>query len=216
MVMAGAGHRRGSDTKAEIRKVALELFAQQGYEATSLREIAERLGITKAALYYHFNGKEDIVRSLFAEHLAALDDLVDWARDQPPGPQLRTQAIDRMIDLVSREGLQAVRFAVTNQHVVQDLHPGKENVFGRLNALFDALTGPDASVEEALRIRMALFSVNLAFFAAQGLDATDEQVTAAARDIAQLLNPPAATPSAPPGGDLPSAADHADADSGRG
>ncbi|MFE9306206.1 TetR/AcrR family transcriptional regulator [Streptomyces sp. NPDC088353] len=189
--MAGAGHRRGSDTKAEIRKVALELFAAQGYEATSLREIAERLGITKAALYYHFNGKEDIVRSLFTEHLAALDELVDWARTQPPGPRLRAQTIDRMIDLVSRQGLQAVRFAFANQHVVKELHPGRENVFERLTALFDALTGPDASVEEALRIRMALFSVNLAFFAAQGLDASNEQVVAAARDIAQLLNPPA-------------------------
>ncbi|MEV5004154.1 TetR/AcrR family transcriptional regulator [Streptomyces sp. NPDC093064] len=190
MEMAGAGHRRGSDTKAEIRKVALELFAAQGYEATSLREIAERLGITKAALYYHFNGKEDIVRSLFTEHLAALDELVDWARTQPPGPRLRAQAIDRMIDLLSQQGLQAVRFAFANQHVVKELHPGRENVFERLTALFDALTGPNASVEEALRIRMALFSVNLAFFAAQGLEASNEQIVAAARDIAQLLNPP--------------------------
>ncbi|MFH9979294.1 TetR/AcrR family transcriptional regulator [Streptomyces sp. NPDC017179] len=200
MEMAGAGHRRGSDTKAEIRKVALELFAAQGYDATSLREIAERLGISKAALYYHFDGKEDIVRSLFTEHLAALDDLVEWARTQPPGPRLRVQVIDRMIDLISQQGLQAVRFAFANQHVVKELHPGRENVFERLTALFEALTGPDASVEEALRIRMALFSVNLAFFAAQGLDATDEQVTAAARDVAHLLNPPDAAPRPPSAG----------------
>ncbi|MEV5078866.1 hypothetical protein AB0K74_08550, partial [Streptomyces sp. NPDC056159] len=109
---------------------------------------------------------------------------------QPPGPRLRAQAIDRMIDLLSQQGLQAVRFAFANQHVVKELHPGRENVFERLTALFDALTGPNASVEEALRIRMALFSVNLAFFAAQGLEASNEQIVAAARDIAQLLNPP--------------------------
>ena len=41
--------RRG-DTRARIQQVALELFAEQGYERTSLREIAERLGVTKAAL----------------------------------------------------------------------------------------------------------------------------------------------------------------------
>lgn len=56
--------RTQSDTKAEIRVVALELFGQKGYEKTSLREIAERLDITKAALYYHFPSKGDLLRAL--------------------------------------------------------------------------------------------------------------------------------------------------------
>lgn len=56
--------RTQSDTKAEIRAVALELFGQKGYEKTSLREIAERLDITKAALYYHFPSKGDLLRAL--------------------------------------------------------------------------------------------------------------------------------------------------------
>lgn len=56
--------RARSDTKAEIRAVALELFGQRGYEKTSLREIAERLGVTKAALYYHFPSKKDLLRAL--------------------------------------------------------------------------------------------------------------------------------------------------------
>jgi AcrR family transcriptional regulator len=43
-----------SDTRTRIQDVALDLFIEQGYEATSLREIAEKLGVTKAALYYHF------------------------------------------------------------------------------------------------------------------------------------------------------------------
>ena len=72
---ARARHRvRGEfprgDTRERIQAIALELFAEQGYEKTSLREIAERLGVTKAALYYHFKSKEDIVRS-FTEELDA-------------------------------------------------------------------------------------------------------------------------------------------------
>ena len=47
--------------------VALKLFTEQGYEATSLREIAEALGVTKAALYYHFRTKDDIVTSLIED-----------------------------------------------------------------------------------------------------------------------------------------------------
>ena len=52
------------DTRAEILAVASELFTTQGFETTSLREIAVRLGITKAALYYHFASKDDILRAI--------------------------------------------------------------------------------------------------------------------------------------------------------
>ncbi|GAB3213740.1 TetR/AcrR family transcriptional regulator [Marinactinospora thermotolerans] len=55
---------RTSDTKDRIRAVALELFAEQGVQRTSLRQIAERLGLTKPALYYHFSSREELVRSL--------------------------------------------------------------------------------------------------------------------------------------------------------
>ena len=51
-------------TRERILDVALELFNDRGYDKTSLREIAERLGITKAALYYHFDSKEDILLEL--------------------------------------------------------------------------------------------------------------------------------------------------------
>jgi AcrR family transcriptional regulator len=60
-------------TRDRILDVARELFTEQGYDATSLREIADRLGFTKAALYYHFQSKEQLLTAL----LAPLDDLVD-------------------------------------------------------------------------------------------------------------------------------------------
>jgi AcrR family transcriptional regulator len=54
----------GASTRERILDVALDLFVDQGYDGTSLREIAERLGVTKAALYYHFEAKEDILMAL--------------------------------------------------------------------------------------------------------------------------------------------------------
>jgi len=90
--------REQSDTRNRIQAVALELFNEQGYEATSLREIAERLGVTKAALYYHFKTKEDIVGSLVQDRLDALAALVEWAESQPPGPHLREAVIRRYSD----------------------------------------------------------------------------------------------------------------------
>jgi len=56
--------KRDGSTREAILDIALELFNTQGYDKTSLREIAERLGVTKAALYYHFARKEDILLEL--------------------------------------------------------------------------------------------------------------------------------------------------------
>jgi AcrR family transcriptional regulator len=52
------------DTRERILDVALDLFVEKGFGETSLREIAERLGVTKAALYYHFPSKGDILIAL--------------------------------------------------------------------------------------------------------------------------------------------------------
>jgi len=52
------------DRKAAILKEAVKLFAEKGYHDTSLDEVAKGLGITKAALYYYFSGKGQIIRAI--------------------------------------------------------------------------------------------------------------------------------------------------------
>jgi AcrR family transcriptional regulator len=56
--------RSPSDTRQRIQGVARELFSQKGMQRTSLQDIADRLGITKPALYYHFSSRDDLVRSI--------------------------------------------------------------------------------------------------------------------------------------------------------
>ena len=51
----------GGETKERILETALEMFAQSGYLGTSMSDIAARLGITKAALYKHYAGKQEIL-----------------------------------------------------------------------------------------------------------------------------------------------------------
>lgn len=75
--MDGTRQRRRGDTRRRIQDVALDLFAEQGYEKTSLREIAERLDVTKAALYYHFKTKEEILVSIFEDLTQPIEDLID-------------------------------------------------------------------------------------------------------------------------------------------
>lgn len=56
--------RPRSHTRERIQNAARELFARRGVQRTSLQDIADKLGITKPALYYHFTSREDLVRSI--------------------------------------------------------------------------------------------------------------------------------------------------------
>ena len=63
--LAGADrHPDEGDTRERILDVALDLFIEQGYDKTSLRQIAEPLGFTQAAIYYHFAAKQDLLVAL--------------------------------------------------------------------------------------------------------------------------------------------------------
>lgn len=94
---AGGSH----DTRERILEVALDLFIDQGYDKTSLREIAGRLGLTKAALYYHFPSKQDILMALhlrlhdlFAESIEILGSLQS---DRQAWPVFFNHLIDGML-----------------------------------------------------------------------------------------------------------------------
>src|SRR5688572_16798393 len=106
------------DTRARIQAVALDLFTEQGYDATSLREIAEQLGVTKAALYYHFKSKEEIVDSFSADQLARINAIVEWGRAQPAPVtvEFRRELLQRYADdLYSGRYVKVMRFFHQNQ-----------------------------------------------------------------------------------------------------
>jgi len=104
--MAGEGSRRGrprGSTRERILDVALDLFIEQGYDKTSLREIADCLGFTKAALYYHFERKEDILLALHLRlHSLVPDVLERLGQYDAASPDVDTWSvlIDHFIDQV--------------------------------------------------------------------------------------------------------------------
>jgi AcrR family transcriptional regulator len=155
------GGRRG-DTRARIQRVALELFAEQGYERTSLREIAERLGVTKAALYYHFKSKEDIVRSFTEDHFGRLDALIAWGRDQPRTASTGHEILDRYITILL-DGSEVFLFLERNQASLGTSGGGKqrfEQFRPRLNALVEIITGPGAPPRSRIRAAAAIFAAS--------------------------------------------------------
>jgi AcrR family transcriptional regulator len=141
---------RTTETAEHIRSAALELIALKGVHQVSLREIAERVGITKPALYYHFTSREGLVRSLVQP---LLDDVEAMLTSLRP-------------DAGTREVLGAY-FDATYLHrdvttmimrdpsilAVVDLGPA---VAGWRERLVAALVGPSPSLSQLARANLAI------------------------------------------------------------
>lgn len=162
----------------------------QGYEATSMREIADALGIKKASLYYHFAGKEQIVRSLLTQRGNEAADLLEWISEQPNSPDLPRAAVLRWIESFSSEKLAGIRFLAANPLLMRSMETeGGDRIGSALIALSDRLAESLArrTPTEVLQLRMALLSINAALFAAAGSAFSDEEILEAARRSAEAL-----------------------------
>lgn len=175
-----SGRRVGSETRAEILRVALDLFTSRGFDGTSIRDIAEALGVTKSSLYYHFAGKEAIIRALLDDRRSDVEELLAWIDEQPPGPDLLHRAAMRWVGSTSPDRIRGMRFAHANRPVMRKLADDG----GDLRAWFDDVVRrvlpEDAPVADVLRARMAFDTVSAALFAAQTTAATEAEVVEAA------------------------------------
>ncbi|MEV1330805.1 helix-turn-helix domain-containing protein [Micromonospora costi] len=174
-------------TRERIKAVALELFTEQGYEKTSLREIAERLNVTKAALYYHFKSKDEIVSSFAEDRLERIDEIVAWAEAQPATRETRRELIARYADAMFTEDHPSVmRFFEQNQTVLKSLAAGQQ-MRGRMMKLASALCRGDDSPAAQLRAALALFAVHSSWFAVRTPHITDAERRTIALEVADEL-----------------------------
>ncbi|MEV4712733.1 TetR family transcriptional regulator [Micromonospora sp. NPDC049374] len=84
-------------TRSRILRTASDLFAEQGYQRTSLRQIAERLRLTKAAILYHFPSKAHLLTALAEPLIRDLEALLDEA-GALPGRQARWALLEGWVD----------------------------------------------------------------------------------------------------------------------
>jgi AcrR family transcriptional regulator len=74
--------RPGYDQETVLRR-AIALFNRQGYDATSMGDLAKELGLTKSAIYHHVSAKSDLLAQALDESLAALEAVIAQARTDP-------------------------------------------------------------------------------------------------------------------------------------
>jgi AcrR family transcriptional regulator len=78
-------------TRRELVKVARRLFAKRGYAATPIEEIVRSAGVTRGALYHHFEGKQDLFLAVFEEMEGELSQQVADAAAKEPRPELHLE-----------------------------------------------------------------------------------------------------------------------------
>ncbi|WP_059005791.1 TetR/AcrR family transcriptional regulator [Streptomyces specialis] len=173
---------RRSDTRQRIQDVALELFAEQGYDKTSLREIAERLDVTKAALYYHFRTKEDILNGLVEDLTRPMDELMAWAREQPPTLEVRREVLRRYSEALS--GAEPLfRFLHENQASLRELSIGAD-LKERVLLMSDLMLPERATLTDRMRCMSALFTMHVGMHGLRHVDAPPEEKRLAALRVA--------------------------------
>ena len=92
--------RSADDAKAEIREAALDLFLLHGYDATSLEEVAERVGVTRPAVLYHFGSKEALLLSIVDPGFEALDAVVAGFEVDGAGLQDQETVVRTLVSVV--------------------------------------------------------------------------------------------------------------------
>ena len=99
-----------NDTKERILAAALEMFSQNGYAGTNIRELSASLGLVKSGVYKHFESKEAIWNALLDEMIAYYGEHFGSAEHLPPVPD----SLEGLVDMTMR----MVDFTVHDERVI--------------------------------------------------------------------------------------------------
>lgn len=147
-----------SAAQTRILDAALELIGEHGVSGTSLQMIANKLGVTKAAVYHKYKSKDDIVIAVTERELAKLQDALDAAEAEPQHTRARSLLLAAVIDMaVTRR-----RWVSTLQHdpVIVRLLAEHQPFQAFINRLYAVLLGED--VGPRARVLAAILSAALA------------------------------------------------------
>jgi AcrR family transcriptional regulator len=175
-------HTAHSGTVERIQHAALTLFLRQGYQRTSLREIADELAFSKAALYYHYRSKEEILQAVLDPLLSDLDELLD--NTPPPAREMFLAAY---LEVLMRHRTLVQYLANDGAAVLNsDLRPR----LLRIRSAVEALTvGSSPSLPERMRSAAALGALQAALSVTREDDRSDEVRATALQVMHAALGP---------------------------
>lgn len=174
--------------RERILAAALALFAEHGVHGTSLKMIADRVGVSKPAVYYQFQSKEEILLEVLRPMFEDIGRVVRIAEALPDWEARRAVTISGLVEMAVRHRRLAVTFHgdPAIDHIVMT-QPELEAVSDRVREL---LEGPEP--DPASRIAFAVFFGGMGKAAADPLlaDIDDADLHRALLDVANRLMQP--------------------------
>lgn len=169
----------GRDTKRAILDAAVRLFVAKGYEETSLREIADAVGITKPSLYYHYASKLDLLVAIVNPLLDDLRALAEEVERMPPDVEARRTVLQSYIRTMIRHrdaGEMMLRNAVPIVNALADQYPV---IVDANKALRNWLAGPQPTAVRLLRASAAMEILAVALISNEIVQDTGDDVVEA-------------------------------------
>src|SRR5215467_7587922 len=176
-------------TRERILDIALDMFIRKGYAETSLREIAAELGFSTAALYYHFESKQDILLALHMRVHGLTDGVLPMLQAEADANDVWERLIDRLIGL-ALQNRRLIELHIRNQEAIAEIH--REPTLGKHGPVrFDAeqqvvglLTDPSLPVEGRVRRTASLGVIAAVLLAARAFaDVPDVELEPALRTV---------------------------------
>jgi AcrR family transcriptional regulator len=149
------------DTRTRLLDTALRLFTEHGVEGTSLQMIADALGVTKAAVYYHFKAKDEITEAVTEPALRELDAIVAEASAQRRRGAQVDHLLAGFIDLVVRHRALVALFSSdpgVARAVEKSIHGSDDLKLG----LLGLLTGDNPDTAAMVTAHVALAGLAMA------------------------------------------------------
>jgi AcrR family transcriptional regulator len=183
----------GSTTRERILDIALDLFIRKGYAETSLREIAAELGFSKAALYYHFESKQDILLALHMRVHGLTDGVLPMLQAEADASDIWERLIGQLIGL-ALQNRRLIELHIRNQEAIAEIHrhpglakhgPIRQDVD---HYVLELLRDPSLSVEGRVRRTASLGAIAAVLLAASAFtDVSDVELEPALRTVVHNL-----------------------------
>jgi AcrR family transcriptional regulator len=122
-------------------EVALDLFSEQGFDATSMRDIAAALGLSPGAFYHHFPSKESV---LLAVCRPLVDGMVRFAEEAQSSPDVGPAMLEPYLDVLLEHG-RLLRLVASDTGVfrVEEIGPPIRHAADTITAALETSTGAD-------------------------------------------------------------------------
>ena len=143
------------ETRARARTAALRLFAERGYGATTLQDIADATNVTKAALYYYFRTRDDILADVAEPVLARHESLLADAEPAAPlGPAALRTFLTGLAELAYDQGL---ALGILMLDPTARAHPDLADRWeGLRQRMMTVVAGPDRDTATEARVVAAM------------------------------------------------------------